>query len=204
MACIYPDLVKRVIAIDVPKPLTAFSDNWASRVPKAIEKHIEYDKLFMRDPTLESTAPVYSEEKALQKMMEAHGNSLTEASARIMMKRGAKPLRDGYTFTRDIRQKLPSLDPSPTEETMIKFISRLRADLLVIRAKQGVYQVPESMRKKYYDIYERNCKIFRDVLLDGTHHLHMNTPEKVAPAINDFLSDSFKLQSGFSYPKSSL
>ena len=204
MACVYPDLVRRVIAIDVPKPLTAISDNWAARVPKAIEKHIQVDKLFMKDPTLESTAPIYTEEEALDKMMEAHGNSLTEASARIMMIRGAKPLRDGFTFSRDIRQKLPSLDPSPTEETMIKFISRFRSDLLVIRARQGVYQVPESLRKKYYDMYERNCKIFRDVLLDGTHHLHMNDPEKVAPVIVDFLSDSFNIQSGFSYPKSSL
>lgn len=202
-ASIYPNLIKRVVSIDIVKPPTSFAEGWATRLPKLIDKHIEYDQLFMNDPTMESTAPVYTKERALQKMMEGHGNSLNQQSAEILMKRGAKPFKDGYAFTRDIRQKLPPLDPSPTEETMIKFISRIKSDLLIIRAKQGVYQTPESMRQQYYAIYERNCRLFRDVLTDGTHHLHMNNPQTVGAIVNDFLSDSCNFSDGFS-PKSSL
>lgn len=204
-AAVYPELVKRMVLIDLPKPLTSTPDsNWAARIPKAIEKHILYDEMFMKDPTLESTARVYDEETALKKMMEGHGNSLTHESARILMQRGTKKQADGLVFRRDIRQKLPSLDPAPTEEVMLRFVSRIRCDLLVIRAKQGAYQVPSSVRQKYYSIYERNCRLFRDVVLDGTHHLHMNNPETVAPVINQFLAQSFESQSGLPSSKSSL
>lgn len=204
-AATFPDLVKRFISIDIPKPLTMLNDlNWMSRLPRAVDKHIQYDELYMNDPTLESSAPVYTEEQALKKMMEGHGNSLNESSARILMKRGMKQHKGGYMFTRDIRQKLPPLDPAPTEETMIKFVNRIRSDILVIRAKQGAYQLPVSQREQYYAIYERNCRLFRDVALDGTHHLHMNNPESVGKAINQFLADSFKLTSGFTFTKSPL
>lgn len=110
-AAIYPDLVKRMVTIDVPKPIASVGDNWASRVPQVIEKHLQYDELYMKDPTLESTAPVYTFEEALRRMTEAHGFSLTEDTAKILMKRGTKAHKGGLTFTRDIRQKLPSLDP---------------------------------------------------------------------------------------------
>ena len=165
---------------------------------QAIEKHLEYDELLMRDPTLESSARVYDEETALRKMMEGHGNSLSEDSARVLMQRGTRRHGQGLVFTRDIRQKLPSLDPAPTEEVMLRFVARIRCDLLVIRAKQGAYPVPGSVRQKYYSLYERNCRIFRDVLLDGTHHLHMNSPHTVGPVINAFLVESLQAQSGFS------
>lgn len=231
-AAVYPELVKRMVLIDLPKPLTSSAEsNWAARLPKAIQKHIDYDMLFMKDPTLESTARVYDESAALSKVMEGHGNSLTglscptfisnmtydiviifpslppvsaEESARILMQRGTKKQGGGLIFTRDIRQKLPSLDPAPTEEVMLRFVSRIRCDLLVIRASQGAYPVPSSVRQKYYSLYERNCRLFRDVLLDGTHHLHMNNPETVGPAINQFLAESFKLQSGLTSTKSTL
>ena len=197
-AAVFPELVKRMVLIDLPKPLTSTTDsNWAARLPKAIEKHIQYDELFMKDPTLESSARVYDEATALKKVMEGHGNSLTEASARILMQRGTRKQGDGLVFTRDIRQKLPSLAPAPTEEVMLRFVSRIRCDLLVIRAKQGAYPVPRSVRDKYYSLYERNCRLFRDVLLDGTHHLHMNNAHTVAQEINQFLAESFKSQSGF-------
>jgi len=202
-AAAFPDLVKRFISIDIPKPLTMLNDlNWMTRLPRAVDKHIQYDELFIKDPTLESTAPVYTEETIVKKLMEGHGNSLSENSVRILMKRGVKSYKDGFVFTRDIRQKLPTLDPAPTEETMLKFMGRLKCDLLIIRAKQSAYQLPVSLRSQYYTIFERQSRIFRDVDLDGTHHLHMNNPEPVGKVINQFLADSFKLTSGFTFVKS--
>lgn len=88
---------------------------------------------------------------------------------------------------------------------MLRFMWRIKCDLLVVRARHGPYHVPESVRKQYYDIYERNCRYFKDVLTDGTHHLHMNNPDRVGAIINDFLGESFRLQSGFSHtPKPNL
>ncbi|KAI1301694.1 Serine hydrolase-like protein [Halotydeus destructor] len=204
-SAIYPDIVKRMVTIDIPKPATSVGEQWAVRLPKVIEKHLQYDNFYINDPTLEKTAKVYTYEQAVRKLTEGHGNSLTEESGRILMKRGAKQFKDGWTFTRDIRQNLPTLAPAPKEETMLRFMWRIKCDLLIIRARQSPYHVPESVRRQYYEIYERNCRLFRDVLMDGTHHLHMNNPDKVAKALNEFLGESFYLQSGFtSTPKSNL
>jgi hypothetical protein len=112
--------------------------------------------------------PVYSEPDALKRMMEAHGASLTEEAARTLMIRGTKQQKWGITFSRDIRLKVPSLDPPPTDEQMLKFMSNIRSDLLIIRAKQGPYHVPEHVRQKYYEVYQNNCRIFKDILMDGS------------------------------------
>jgi len=160
------------------------------KVEKIIDIHMKYESFLSDDPSKNTKVPVYSEPDALKRMMEAHGSSLTEDSARTLMIRGAKKQKWGLTFSRDIRLKVPSLDPPPTDEQMLKFMSNIRCDLLVIRAKQGPYHVPDQVRQKYYEIYQNNCRIFKDVFMDGSHHLHMNNPETVGPVINEFISDS--------------
>lgn len=189
-AAVYPELVDRVICIDLFKPITYMADSWADRVAKVIDMHMKYEGKYIEDPSVDTTIPTYSEPDAVKKMMEAHANSLTEETAKILMKRGTRKAKWGLTFTRDIRLKLPPIDPSPTEPQMLKFMQRIKSDLLIIRAKQGPYHVPERVREQYYEIYRHRCPLFRDVLIDGTHHVHMNEPEKVANIINQYLTDS--------------
>lgn len=99
-AAVFPELVKRLVSIDIPKPSTSIGDNWISRVPRVIEKQLEYDHYYMDDPTLNKSARIYNWDDAVKKMMEGHGNSLTEESSKILMTRGAKQLRGGWTYTR--------------------------------------------------------------------------------------------------------
>ncbi|XP_054159883.1 serine hydrolase-like protein [Oppia nitens] len=191
---IYPNLVERVITIDIYKPLTYHGTNWAKKVSKITEIHMKYEGYLKDELENKSRAPVYSEPDALKRLMEGHGNSLNEESARILMKRGAKQLNRGITFSRDIRLKIPSLDPPPTDQQMTQFMTHLKSDLLVINAKQTPYQMPEDVKQRYYDVYQQNCRYFKNVSLDGTHHLHMNDPIPVANEINKFITESLALQ----------
>lgn len=191
---VYPHLVERVIAIDIFKPLTYHGEDWAKKVDKITDIHMKYESYLSEEPDKNTRVPVYSEGDALKRMMEAHGNSLTEQSARVLMKRGTKRQKWGITFSRDIRLKVPSLDPPPTDDQMTKFMSHLKCDLLLIRAKQTPYHVPDAIRDRYFEIYRNNCRLFRDVLLDGSHHLHMNNPETVGPVVNQFIADSINSQ----------
>ncbi|CAG2167993.1 unnamed protein product [Oppiella nova] len=190
----YPDLVDRVITIDIFKPLTYRGDKWAKKVSKITEIHMKYENFLNEDPSRDSTAPVYSERDALKRMMEAHGNSLNEESARILMKRGTKKQKWGLSFSRDIRLKVPSLDPPPTDDQMTKFMAHLNCDLMIIMANQTPYHIPDDIKHMYYDIYRNHCRYFENVNLDGTHHLHMNDPIPVANHINQFISQSLALQ----------
>ena len=190
----YPDLVDRVITIDIFKPLTYRGDKWAQKVSKITEIHMKYENFLNEDPSRDSKAPVYSEKDALKRMMEAHGNSLNEESARILMKRGTKKQKWGLSFSRDIRLKVPSLDPPPTDEQMTKFMAHLNCDLMIIMANQTPYHIPDDIKHMYYDVYRNHCRYFENVNLDGTHHLHMNDPIPVANHINQFISQSLALQ----------
>lgn len=179
----------RLICIDIFKPITYHCEKWVNKVDKIIDMNLKYENAD-NNPSTNTKVPVYSEPDAIKRVMEGHGNSLTEESAKILMIRGAKKQKWGLTFSRDIRLKIPSIDPPPTDEQMLKYMSNIKSDLLVIRAKQGPYHIPDNIRLKYYQIYENNCRLFKDMLIDGTHHLHMNNPDIVGQIVNDFITES--------------
>ena len=189
----FPHLIDRTICIDIFKPLSYHGEKWANKVERITEMHRKFESSFSNDPSTNAKVPVYSEPDAIKRMMEAHGNSLNEESAKALMIRGTQKHKWGVTFSRDVRLKIPSVDPPPTDEQMLKFMSNIRSDLLIIRARQTPYHLPEDVRLKFYDVYQNNCRYFKDVLLDGTHHLHMNNPDRVGPVINDFITESLLL-----------
>ncbi|KAG9510011.1 Serine hydrolase-like protein [Fragariocoptes setiger] len=188
-ACIYPECVLNVVSIDLTQPIIQSVKGWNIRSASSIREYLRFESQTEDDPEKNDKIPVYSELEALKRIMEAHASSLTEKSARVLMKRGVKKRRWGYTFTRDIRHKIPTMDPWPSEELTYQYMENVfRANLFVIRAKHGPYQVSEKSRLKFYDLYQKQCKVFRDVVLDGTHHLHMNDPEPVAKEIQNFFN----------------
>lgn len=187
---IYPHQVESVISIDLAHPLAVQAQNWNISISNSIEDHFKYEDNHEDDPSTNINVRVYSEAEAIKRLMDSHSNSLTKASAEVLIKRGARKQRFGYTFSRDLRLRYLTIENRLTDELTLEYMSEpFRANLLVLRANRSPYHRPEALRLKWYDLYARNCPLFRDVVLDGTHHLHMNTPELVAPEINKFLDE---------------
>lgn len=189
-SCIYPRQVESLISIDVVRPITFQADNWNVTISNAIENYFKCEDYQQEDPNTDAVVPVYTEEQALKRLMEAHSASLTRESAKVLMKRGARKVRDGYTFNRDIRHRHLSVEFRPDDELMMKYMERsFRPNLFVIRSTKSPFRRSEQMRLLFNEIFKKNCPMFRDKVLDGTHHLHMNTPGRVAVEINRFLDD---------------
>lgn len=187
-ACIYSDQVESVISIDLAHPITRQVHNWNVSIADSIEEHFKCEYHHEDDPTTNIRVPVYSEIDAIKRLMESHSSSLTRESAEVLLKRGAKKQRWGYTFNRDVRLRYLSLEIKPDDDLMLQLLEGpFRPNLFIIRANRSPYHRPEEVRVKYYELFKRNCPIFRDIILDGTHHLHMNTPDTVAAEINKFL-----------------
>ncbi|RWS18074.1 serine hydrolase-like protein, partial [Leptotrombidium deliense] len=129
-AATYPEIVERVISIDMVKPLTLKIKPNVKPVRDAIETRLKYDIKIIDD----SSPPVYSEDEAANKWIESSGNSVNERSVKILLKRGSKKVNGGVIFTRDIRLKLRGIDPLPSNEVMLQMLSNIRCDLLVIDA----------------------------------------------------------------------
>lgn len=189
-ACIYPDQVETVISVDLTHPITRQVHNWNITIANSIEEHFKCEYHSEDDPMTNIRVPVYSEVDAIKRLMDGHSNSLSRESAEVLLKRGARKQRWGYTFNRDVRLRYLSMELRPDDDLMLQFLEGpFRPNLFIIRANRSPYHRPEEIRMKYYELFKRNCPLFRDVLLEGTHHLHMNTPDTVAPEIVKFLDD---------------
>lgn len=189
-SCIYPGQVESMISIDLAHPLAARVNNWNMTLADSIEEYFKYEYNHEDDPVANIRVPVYSEADALERLMVGHSNSLTTRSAEVLLKRGAKKQRWGLTFRRDLRLRLTSLEMKPDDNLMSRMIDGpFRPNLLLIKAKNSPYHRPEELRRLYFEIFSKNCPTFREVILDGTHHLHMNDPELVATEVNKFLDE---------------
>lgn len=189
-ACIYSHQIESLISIDLEYPIGRGIQNWDAILASSIEESFKYEYTHDDDPTTNLRVPVYSEGDAIKRLMDGHSNSLTKSSAQILLKRGATKQRWGYTFNRDLRLRTVFVEFRPDDAAYMQYLSSFfHSSLLNIRASRSPYKRSDSLRKSYYEIFEKNCPVFRDVLLDGTHHLHMNTPETVYPEICNFLEE---------------
>ena len=60
---------------------------------------------------------------------------------------------------------------------------------MVIKALNAPWFEKKEICEKALDIYKDNCASFQYVEVDGNHFVHLNEPEKVAEAVNQFLSE---------------
>lgn len=191
-SCIYSKQVRTMISIDTTHPITHQAPNWHVNISNSIEHYFKCEQYGQQNSKLDTVVPLYTEADAIKRLMDAHNSSLTYESAKVMFKRGAtRHPNGGCTFNRDVRHRHLSVEFRPDDELMLKFLGNTFRpnNLMIIRALRSPYHRPDYIRLRYYDLFERNCELFRDIMLDGTHHLHMNSPDQVALEINKFLDD---------------
>lgn len=73
-----------------------------------------------------------------------------------------------------------------TEDFIVACAPRIKCRVLSIRASRGYI-----LGGKTEDIYLRTLDLMQQCeyhVVDGSHHLHLNNPESVAPLINKFLN----------------
>lgn len=190
-SCVYPTQVDAMIAIDLPFPITRKLTNWHLAIANSIEDQYRTENTFHEDPTTNMQVPVYSETDALKRLMDGHGNALDLESARVMLKRGARKESWGYTFNRDVRVRHVAPELRPDNEYTLKLLNEaFGPKLLSIRASESPYKAPQAVLEQFYELYRRKCAVFRDLCMDGTHHLHMNSPRAVATEICKFLDET--------------
>ncbi|EZA46786.1 putative serine hydrolase, partial [Ooceraea biroi] len=110
-------------------------------------------------------------------------------AAEILMKRGMQPAheRGKYYFSRDPRLKVSFLGVLSLD-LILQFASQIRCPYLNIRAIPGQTIHGENYGKVLEKV-EEGVRRFEYHEVEGTHHVHLNEPEKVAPIINRFLRD---------------
>lgn len=182
-APMYPNEVNKVIAIDRIRPLIRPFDNVENGI-KYMEKLFTYEKRAIKPPRF------YSMEEAVHMVSNTFGGAIHPKSAEVLLQRGARVNHEGkFEITRDSRLKLHQLIMIHPEQLDV-FARNLKCHVLMFEASDG-YMYDEDNREQLEEnlrIYKRVAKSFEMVHVEGTHYVHLNNPERVAPHIRRFLN----------------
>lgn len=201
-SCLFPEEVRSLVTIDLPCPFYRPTQNWNTLVAKSIKEQLIFEKQIDNNPTTNCKIAILSREEAIQKLIDSHALSLNRESAEIMLSRGAKKESWGYTFNRDLRLRNRLVEMHQNENFLLDLLTNtFKTKLFTILAKES-YLYPRAITKdkitKMFDLYSKQCPVFKSVWLSGTHHLHMNDPQSVASLVAEFydsLEDGNKIDS---------
>lgn len=178
---IFPDDVDKLIQIDIVSPTVRETSMIAELAGQSIDRFLKYETL------TEDSMPCYSHKEMLDLVEDAYKGSVTRESCEILMKRGMAPSPNGkgYHFARDVRLKVAGLG-FLSLDMILQFAGRIKCNVLNIKGNPGMsFDKPEYYSIILDKIRESAHVEFHEV--NGTHHLHLNTPERINDIISKFI-----------------
>lgn len=183
-AACFPNDVKKIISIDIAGPTVRNYDKTAEMTGSCIDKFLHYENL------PESKLPCYEYDDMVDTAFDAYAGSLTRESVEILMKRGMTSVsgknKNGYHYSRDLRLKVSLLGMFSTEQ-VLSYARQIKCEMLNIRGDPGMkFENPDLYKQVIEVVRETSCRVeYHEV--PGTHHLHLNTPERISGIISNFL-----------------
>ncbi|GAA0211921.1 alpha/beta hydrolase [Kangiella japonica] len=171
-AGVFPDRVDSIVSIDALGALVTSPEDTIKQLAKALEQRQAKRgrKRYFKD--LETAA------KARAQVSELPVDILLP-----LIERGVTLCEDGYQWSSDSRLKHLSW-LRLTEAQMKVIMETITCPVLVIMAKEGLYEEYPEIEKRFE--YLQSVK---RVDLDGGHHLHMQFADSVAEEIINFWSN---------------
>lgn len=180
-ASTFPDDVDFFVAVDI----LIYDDYDLNFV---IDKYPKiFQKTYEAQSRLDEEPPSYTMEEIKQKWYLGTKKSVALESVPYLAKRGILPSKSDqskFYYSRDSRLKYILFHPEDKKFTEA-LIRRLKCPTLFIKAVDSPYATdPFSM--EMCEIIEKSNPQFESHYVPGTHHVHLNNPEIVAPLILNF------------------
>ncbi len=173
MAGTFPERIQAVALIDGLGPLTQHAQDSPKQLKQAISANTKITAKKLRDFT--------TIEQAVEARMQGI-TAINKQAAEILLQRGLIKTETGWQWSTDPRLLLPT--PSiMTEEQVLYFLSEITAPTCLIRPNQG-YPFPLAKMEKRMN----QVKLLSVVELPGSHHIHLEEPNIVAPHLNLFFN----------------
>lgn len=181
---IYPEKVKKLVMVDLIKPVSTPADMQPQRIARSIKELMVTETKIGGDPQC------YEFHSIVAKLVKGYNDSITEEAAKVLLKRGSVKYPNGlYAFNYDPKLKTPNI-LGMTFDQQKEFANRLNCELMIIKASDGPYYEKKEDYNEIMKIYEKNTKKFIYKVVKGTHHVHLNNPEIIAPLIGEFIVGS--------------
>lgn len=181
---IFPQKVDMIVAIDAIKP-HIFPDHLYEKILRiSLENFIVSDER-NRD---KSEPPSYSYEDCIQKLYLGTNKSVDVDKCKYLLERNIQKSTkypEKYFFTRDSRVKVIQL-MLVSHEVVLELANRISKPLLYVKASGSQTVDPEKWEETMEVL--RTKPDFEFYPVDGTHHVHLNEPEKISEVINSFIN----------------
>jgi len=194
-SALFPEQVEKIIAID----LMSFGPMQLQKHVRTSRKSVKIAVDMHKQLASGGKIPYYNFEDACGRAFMAANilgglGSLTKESVEILMKRGLvkHPDKDDlYTWSADLRLRIPTTF-NMVQEVAEEYASKISSPHLLLKAKDSSKYMSDENFDRLLKVYRHHNPnfIYREV--EGGHHLHLNTPELLAPMISDFLAKEFK------------
>jgi pimeloyl-ACP methyl ester carboxylesterase len=99
IASLYPDLVDRLLTLDIIKPVSVPLAWHTQDITEAIDLHLEMERK-SQDPKNQKS---FTQEQLVNRYVEAMGGTIYPEAVRVLMKRGSKASGSGFVFSHDPR-----------------------------------------------------------------------------------------------------
>ncbi len=172
-----PELVQSLILIESSGALTAESDEFVTRLRNSMNDQLTENKYQSR---------VYNnKQEAVETRLRSAKMELS--SARLIIDRQLAEYEDGWRWRFDPKLRI-STAHRLTEEHVCEVNRHISCPVLTIIANDGFLTSREQTASRMDLIPDH-----RSVNYAGNHHLHMDTPQPVAAAMNQFLGTTPEL-----------
>lgn len=179
----FPEKVKKVVMVDLIKPVATPAGKQPQRTACGIRELLEAETKTGRN------RQCYEFQSIVDKLVKGYNSSITEEAAKTLLKRGSvKHENNLYSFNYDLRLKTANL-LGMTFDQQKEYANRLSCELMIIKASNGPFYEKKEDYDEIINIYEKRAKKFVYRLVEGTHHVHINNPEVIAPLIGQFMQD---------------
>lgn len=178
-AAAFPERVQRLVLIEALGPLSLPVEHTVPQLRKGMAERAAFAPSALR---------VFVDvDQAAQARMRV--NDLGHAAANALVERGLVKVDtesvSGYHWSTDPRLLLPSLQRYSEEQALAILDAITAPTLLILAVPAHPYARTAAMQSRLDRVADIEC-----VRLPGNHHLHLENPQPVAMAINDFLSRS--------------
>uniref|UniRef100_A0A182PJ13 AB hydrolase-1 domain-containing protein n=1 Tax=Anopheles epiroticus TaxID=199890 RepID=A0A182PJ13_9DIPT len=185
-AGLFPARVDFLISLDALKPQIFRDSVVVSMLSELTPELMKADRRNQE----RTEPPSYTYEETVDRLYEGAVNSITREACPFLLQRNLRKsakFPNRYYFARDSRLKY-GMGFLWSQEVNKRLAQNLTMPFLFVKATESPYWE----RKQYYDevieILERNNSRFELRSVEGTHHVHLTHPERVAPIVTDFLN----------------
>ncbi|CAH0393130.1 unnamed protein product [Bemisia tabaci] len=187
LAAFYPELVKKIIALDGVSPDCVETHQITSWYRRQFDNFLSQEKKLAN-----KSPPSYSYSEAAHRVKNNRWMSqLTDEACNILIERSLVPNENGYYFSTDQRFKIGVL-PGLTSDQQISVFKQIRCPIIMIVADETAskFWSKDSNIKNVYNYFKFEALNASVIIVSGNHDVHLNHPERVSPYVKSFLSNA--------------